>query len=282
MLVPSSSEATYVRAIVSFIDVLGFRSLVDTRSPSSIRRTIYQLRTFTEPPYEDDILGGRDRSLISFAVSRSLSDAVIRIRPVLPTQRDGPVFWELTDLLHAQIDLISRGVLIRAGVTLGDIYLDDEEGGPIFGPAFNRAFEIESQEAVFPIIALDSVVLEALQDEPSLVAEGHDYAEERAHLEELLSRTDDGIFFLDYLRASESELDEGEIVVFLNQHKRLIEEGWRSAANPRVRRKYVWLQSYHNRFVQGYGGAKPGDRGGEAEEGDGDDPLPSSLVVRLG
>ena len=51
-----------------------------------------------------------------------------------------------------QLIAASQGVWVRGGVTVGNILHDDDV---VFGPALNRAYELESKVAKFPRIVLD-------------------------------------------------------------------------------------------------------------------------------
>lgn len=51
------------------------------------------------------------------------------------------------------LKLLSKGYFIRGGICFGEAYFDDLG---FFGPAIERAYEIESKEAVYPMIMLDN------------------------------------------------------------------------------------------------------------------------------
>ena len=106
----------YEPCIVSFIDVLRFRCVLETRPAHDIRDVLLQLRGFTAPFEEGPNRRVKEARLLSRAFVDSVSDAVVRVR-VYDTQfNDGAFFHELLDLLHAQVDCIRHGVVIRAGV----------------------------------------------------------------------------------------------------------------------------------------------------------------------
>lgn len=49
--------------------------------------------------------------------------------------------------------IMSKGYLVRGGATYGDAFVDDDG---CFGPAVDRAYEIESKEAIYPRVMLDN------------------------------------------------------------------------------------------------------------------------------
>jgi hypothetical protein len=78
----------------------------------------------------------------------TFSDNAVISEPV-----EGPNFHLLLFRLgYMQVIASWSGLLIRGAVTIGDIVHDDSI---VFGPALNRAYELESQQAIYPRIILD-------------------------------------------------------------------------------------------------------------------------------
>jgi hypothetical protein len=78
----------------------------------------------------------------------TFSDNAVISEPV-----EGPNFHLLLfGLGYMQVIASWSGLLIRGAVTIGDIVHDDSI---VFGPALNRAYELESQQAIYPRIILD-------------------------------------------------------------------------------------------------------------------------------
>lgn len=61
---------------------------------------------------------------------------------------------------------MSKKMLIRGGICEGKLH--HSSGGPVFGPALNRAYEIESREAVYPRILIDPECLISLKEDGTL------------------------------------------------------------------------------------------------------------------
>lgn len=228
----------YTKSIVTFIDILGFRQLVGSRSASEIADIVDVFQKFSGDPDGDDPLGLK---VVSF------SDSVIRVRPASVTSG---LWYELLGLLHAQGELIAKGVLVRGGVAFGDVLLD---GTRVFGPAFIEAYDMESQFAVHPRIAVAPSTLAAFHkgDLPAV----HPLGEEASYIKKLLTTGDDGVWYIDYLRAFASEVDDypGDYVTFLSKHKEAIEGRARSfkAHSPlsSLSLKINWLAGYHDAVV---------------------------------
>jgi hypothetical protein len=237
----------YRPAVVTFLDILGFRERVaSSKDATEIRRILSRLRSFAD-------VGGSDEAFEAekgFEVTRSIafSDSIVRIRFFDTAYPSGALFHEVLSLLHVQAEMMGEDVLVRGGVTVGKVYL---EGDMAFGPGFNRAYDLESQFANVPRIVIGPEAFTALRHEPKLVADDHTPAEDIAYIRKLLKRGDDGLWFIDYLQAMRSELDNPEIHPDLvAQHRALIIAGAKAAPDhSRVLQKYLWLANYLNDAV---------------------------------
>lgn len=240
----------YEPCIVSFIDVLGFRDLLQTRHAHDVRDVLLKLREFTAPEKEVPLRRVKDARLVSRAFADSVSDAVVRVR-VFDTQfKDGAFFHELLDLLHAQVECIGHGVVIRAGVAIGDAHVGPNGKGPVFGPAMVRAYEIESHEAIHPRIVVEEAAYRKFLEDARLRKDEHGFDEEVRHVDRLLRVDADGTRFIDYLRASESEFDDtASYFHFLGKHTELVRTRLATTIG-RVREKYEWLAAYQNLVVE--------------------------------
>ncbi|MBO9621670.1 MAG: hypothetical protein J7500_03060 [Sphingomonas sp.] len=239
----------YEPCIVSFIDVLGFRDLLATRHAHDIRDIMLRLRKFTTPDAIDKPRRMKDARLFSQPFADSVSDAVVRVRVFDTQYRDGAFFHELLDLLHAQIQCVGSGVVIRAGVTIGDAHVGLDGKGPVFGPAMVRAYEIETHEAIHPRIVVDRSAYDTFLTDTRLHKEGHSAKMETGYVDKLLRVDADGVRFIDYLAASESEFDHpGGYFEFLGQHAELVRDKLATTTG-KVRAKFEWLAGYHNSVV---------------------------------
>lgn len=239
----------YEPSIVSFIDVLGFRDLLATRHAHDIRDIMLQLRKFTTPDEVEKPRRMKDARLFSRAFADSVSDAVVRVRVYDTQYRDGAFFHELLDLLHVQIQCVGNGVVIRAGVAIGDAHVGLDGKGPVFGPAMVRAYEIEAHEAVHPRIVVDQAAYDAFLTDTRLRKEDHSIEMEADYVGKLLRVDQDGVRFIDYLAGGESEFDHpGSYFEFLDEHTQLVRKKL-AATTGSVRAKFEWLAGYHNSVV---------------------------------
>ena len=234
----------YKNSIVTFIDILGFKNIVETRSYDEISILLNVLNDFGS--------SGSDNYDDSEATLISFSDSIIRIRN-LETEQNlgfpiGHLFWEVNSLVHIQMNLANNGVLIRGGVSIGDVSASENR---VFGPAFVKAYELESQFAHSPRIIVAPELVNSIDTNFLVRNENHTADEEREYLRQILRKGDDGIFFVDYLLAAEHEADDpSQYALFLERHKKLIvDEGMKHSSLSNISSKYLWLGNYHNSIV---------------------------------
>jgi hypothetical protein len=232
----------YKRSIISYLDILGFRELIQTRSAGEISQILRILAESVQP-------GSMfKKEKIQFT---KFSDTVIRS---IPESRRYPrnFLFELRSILHSQIALIPRGIAVRGAVTIGEIV---QSWKVVYGPGVVRAYELESIKDSPPRIVIDSESLSKVRaaiDRDGLIDE----------LNELV-RTEGSVTYLDYLRACEAELNvpEQEYSLFLRHHRDMVRSGLaKYRANPSILRKYQWLESYHRSTLHDrFGTAPPPD-----------------------
>ncbi|WP_457812650.1 hypothetical protein [Sinorhizobium meliloti] len=219
---------------MTFIDILGFRDIVAKSSAAEISAMLTLLRKTTEISEVPQA-----RSEVDYY---AFSDSIVRVRRISNSVVE-TIGVEANDIGLAQLDLAHRGVLIRGGLTVGQVYSD---GRSIFGPAMIRAYDLESKDAISPRVLIDPQVVQSAGIS-KLIASKKIAGLIGNMLSEPLS---DGVV-IDYLSVALDELDEdADVLEMLKRHKEVIEAGLIATSGvERVRAKYEWLFRYHNRFV---------------------------------
>ena len=239
----------YEKCVVSFIDILGFKEVVEQRSADEVYQ-IMQLFKRHSDPEEEKIRSMDEARMTSRAWAQSVSDAIVRVRTADTQYRDGAFVRELLDLVHIQIELVNRGVLVRAGTTVGKVCVGIDGEHTFFGLGINRAYEIESKEAIFPRIVIDDAALALHTSDESLRSEDNSLEDELKIVNALVAEGEDGTRFIDYLAAVD-EFDHPALYLeFLQRHAELIRKGRAEGGDVRKRRKFEWLARYHNARVR--------------------------------
>ncbi|MCQ1572102.1 hypothetical protein NFO65_15325 [Neorhizobium galegae] len=225
---------SYDLCVVTFIDILGFRAIVQRDNPISIFKRLTAMRRINGIDEPDEEL--------SF---HAFSDSIVRVRRIRGSVSEA-VGLEANDIGLAQMDLFHEGVLIRGGLTVGQCYGDRNI---VFGPAVIRAYDIESNLAKHPIVAIDPEVRRDID----MVQEFPNRLNRMKGLGPLIAVGEEGETWVDYLSISRQELDEdADVLEGLAQHKVIIDRGLSLYDEPRIRSKYEWLAAYHNNFCMGY------------------------------
>lgn len=239
----------YRKAIVTFIDILGFKEIVKTRSAAEIHEILSELADWSAG--DTDYIDREDRSSIPVGLAGAIafSDNVVRVCPIDSGDGGhGALFHELLSPVHVQAKLAERGIFLRGGMTVDDIHMS---AGMVFRPGLVRAYELESSLAIYPRIVIDPAAMHAFFENP--VMRGHDRIEvDLKYIDGLVRQGEDGFYFADYLKACRSELSN-PIEGFpsrLREHATFITEAAaRFGQLTPAKQKYLWLARYHNVVV---------------------------------
>lgn len=133
----------YLEKIVAFIDILGFKNLVQDEAKCEdigvILKLPYLIRT-------DDIA---KRLKIKGVMMTSISDSIVFS---IETKERGAMN-KIVKLLSVfmQVLLFQYGLLLRGGIAVGKLYHDREV---VYGPALIKAYDLESKFAEYPRIIM--------------------------------------------------------------------------------------------------------------------------------
>jgi hypothetical protein len=151
-------ELAYENRLVAFFDILGWRNEIAAAGsdPRHIARLASALRMFNA---NTGSVGDAGARLTTF------SDNVVFSKPFVA----GDLAWLLQSLAITQLGLAVQGFWLRGAVTVGPLHHDQHI---VFGPALNKAYELESEVALYPRILLDTGTLQP--------PKGTDFIEEEA------------------------------------------------------------------------------------------------------
>lgn len=247
--VPPKLQVVYRESVVSLLDVLGFRRLVQDagQDASTVYRVLSALRRGARPRQVDTTMLRMEFT--------AFSDNVVRSTPLdllpSPEATTDVLLLELAHLADAQKKLLRYRILVQGGVTIGGVY-HDRRRGMVFGPALNRAYELMKEKAHHASIVVDPDALAFCR------GPGRHHSDQRVtRLRESL-HDDSGVMSVDYLQ------DEGGIVGpgwpnwraymrTLCDHKETILRYWSSARScERELDRCRWLAGYHNYFCCAY------------------------------
>ncbi|MDP9700534.1 hypothetical protein [Paenibacillus polysaccharolyticus] len=233
-----SMEKFYEDRVVAFIDILGFREHVkQTLHNSSHARNLQRVLEFISKLKHDNDEGILAQKELGKEVS-VFSDSIVISYPL---SLESASFYLLLDISHLQLEMMGLGILMRGGVTIGELFHNDNI---VYGPAMIEAYELESKMAIYPRVIVNPMVLEE-----GIKKAVHDLEDELEHLLGLLEIDEDHQLFIDYMFQWQEIDDESAYFNALDLTRSIIENQLQSLKNPGVLLKYNWLKRYYNKTL---------------------------------
>ncbi len=250
------NKAVYEKRIVAFVDILGFRTMIEDS------KTDIELRWKIKKAVE--IIRESARADVDYSVRKvsTFSDSAVISYGV----KTSSLFYILLDIIHLQLGLGALGIVIRGGIAIGDCYHD---GNIIFGPAMNEAYRLEQDVAKWPrVVIMADTLRQGLREtiDRNPYGKKYDIEEIRGLLkEDAYNEEADNheLFFVDFLRQSDELIDFGDeyfnwlrdfrvfLIASLNRYSPKNEDLENSKAEAdRVFKKYRWLLGYWNSVVE--------------------------------
>lgn len=233
----------YQDRYVAFLDILGFKDMVQhSEDNEQMLNRINMALNYTNDVQRENYEGIMSMTDIGKQVSVFSDSVVISYEKTNP----GSAFYVLMDLIFICNDLLSMGVLVRGGVTVGPLI---HENNKCFGPAMVKAYKMESEYAIYPRILIDS---EVIQCGIEFKGRGNTEEYEKVYLGSLIDIDgDDNMIYLDFL-SQHTEFDTGEsydkyiayVRDFIVRSIGMIDKD-----KPRIIEKYEWLKNYYNKTV---------------------------------
>ncbi len=241
--------AGYETGLLTYLDILGFRDLIDEseRDPSTIEKIAHILAQF-EQQFTTGGRVGVDANNMPVPLSHFHNFSDLMLRVTLMRAGDDLIHflnWELLTLAHRQLMiLLSDGTLVRGAVTLDRVYCKDKF---IFGPAVVNGYLMEQGLAVHPRIILDD----------KLMAQAGTIKSDSRLEWQYFTHGDDGIPFVDYLCGVYFDIYTGRVqsaippYAVVEQHKNMILAKLDSMDKKDMKRKAKvwWMWQYHNAAI---------------------------------
>jgi len=230
----------YERRIVCSLDILGFVNLVErtVEDGKPVEKRIQDISTILsigsnhirkQPEWVYKIKGFDYTTNISH-----FSDSIV----ISCTDTSEEEVMETIITLFGILNkLVSMGVVCRGGIAVG---LMHHEGATLFGPAMNRAYQLEHDIAIYPRIVLDKEVykLAKLSD----VHRPHPFV---WCADNLLRKDADGYYYIDYIGSPAGSAYKNDWKKYRTKIKKVIVEGL-NYTDPRTKQKYEWMREKFN------------------------------------
>ena len=160
------------------------------------------------------------------------------------------IFLQILRLVHAQwLLFFEHKILVRGGIVVGDAV---RSYGRFFGQGIIDAYDVESQQALYPRIVVHASVFEELKRNPKVWTHGDDEDAELKAVKGLLHHDEEnGLYYIDYLRVMENEFDYPEMYPqYLQDYRDKICELMSETTHPGAHSKLEWMKRYQRRVLR--------------------------------
>jgi hypothetical protein len=242
----------YEQRIVAFIDILGFKALLNDTLDSkgndneqainAVVSAFEAIRDIWDLDKKSDYLN--TKSSESKKVSIFSDCLVVSFEIDQPSE----VFFTLIEIKWLIMRLLSRKILCRGAVSLGKFIHTDHY---LFGPALVEAYILESKAAIYPRVILDNTVIDAGANNRGF---NHSFSQEKKYVQSLLEQDSDGMYYIDYFFKAQSELDDPEydFPEYIDNLAQVIRKGLMGSSHhskAEFRVKYSWMRERYNHMV---------------------------------
>ena len=238
---------TTTPCVIVYIDLVPLR---DTGTAQSVDKAVAWLeRTLMPASLAEEY---------EFAFHR-LGDSVVWLLPLNSPANlrhaSGHLFHALLRVVQTQDGILAHGAMCHGVVKLGAV---DVSNRGLSGPGIRQSQRLLSFWRSYPRVVVDPNLLRQVHRQPLLRAQHHAVADELGYIQGLLKVDSDGAWFVDYLRAVQSDVDEPEdYVEVLTRHQHMIRQELTAAVGDGsvqnaddYLRAMLWLATYHNRTVR--------------------------------
>lgn len=236
----------YDNRIVLFLDILGFRSIIE----NTVKKGIDKQQTILTLHNNLEDIGVFVRSKLkgeklSTAVTQ-FSDSII----VSFLEEDKKLILRLIKTIQELIiDLVNKNILCRGAISYGKLIHTNRV---VFGPALNDAYETETKAALYPRIILDRTIIDIgsqHKDVQMTLFGDYDYA--KTKILSLLKKDTDEKYYIDYFPNNMLEPHNRlglDVLQYIKSLRSIIINGLK-ANKPDLKVKYGWMKNKYNSLI---------------------------------
>lgn len=256
----------YKRCFVAYLDILGFAERVrrSKNNQEEITLLLDSLRICNAfATRNKKVTNDAGKPRVISIQSRFFSDTVAFFLKENP-RNIGHLFFIIR---YTQDRLWERGLTVRGAITRGDMYLPNEDlkNNITLGPGIIKAYELESQIAIYPRIIISEKLYDYIQRKN---IGAYPFACQGGRLVDYIRQDGDGVYFLDLLNKdiirAEGEKPEKNDDMFsivwesgvINKRDdimasvdKCIDNGVNSR-DEKIQQKYNWLRLYKTMILK--------------------------------
>ena len=246
-----NSDPDYEECIVTYIDILGFRDLLDSKSAADIRQILSIFRREAKP-YDPGLPSAPSRRrIVSEVTMEVVSDAVVRARTIYTQYRDGALFHELLELVHIQAACVHQGIFLRGALTIDYVHVGQERDGPLFWTRTGQCIRDGTARSRLPPNYRGRSCHETLRERQEALEGRAQRSQTRLDMWRICWQRTSPVsaLFTTLARSRQRWITTGITFSSSNVTSSWSNDGLAVTSRGDVRRKYAWLKNYHNRQV---------------------------------
>lgn len=251
-------EIKYTKRLVAYIDILGFKDIIDSTLYSSgkdnqtmmkyLLLTYKQLKRVFKPEYYT--VARRYPYIIPIVknskIVTTFSDSIV----VSFSMEEPKLLSDVLAEIHLMVKtLIWRGMICRGAITIGKLF---HTPSVVFGPALVDAYLSETKHAKYPRIILCNSLSKIIRQNVLNDKFGDLYG-----VNDFILQDDDGLSFIDYFTI---HTDNPPILselswLYMQRLYEIIKYGLKLSSHPDFRNleeKYIWMKRNYNLKAEFY------------------------------
>ena len=226
--------------VVCWLDLLGLRErLKDAANAGTESEFVAEYLRVLTPVYTSLRAEFKDTDFQWHAFTDSI---VISVPHHAAEHSEFAIGHEIFAAAEIQFRIARHGWFLRGALAIAPLYANDQF---VIGTGLMRAYQLESEEAVFPRVVLDHPIKAQTVEHLGYYAEPYGSPQNN-----LIVIDEDKRWFINYLYAP-IYLDypeEGALPLYREHRDAVVTKLSQAADNERVRAKYQWVAAYHNWF----------------------------------
>lgn len=253
-----SKPIRYEERYCLFLDILGFKGVVEQSAQTGANLAhsghpaggiYFSLKQIASNlKYKSAVASANGVMKASSRVVTQFSDSVVVSYKTTETSGLAEMLY---DVLHLQLNLIQRGLLIRGAITKGQLHLDQDF---VFGPALNEAAELE-KVAMYPRVIVDRDLLKDAGIPLASVTNSSESSDR--NVGSLVACDLDGMFYVDYFDVHPEDFGDewGDLAEYLISLRGIV-KGLSQKRQPSLKLKHSWLRQKFNDVAIGLAQSK--------------------------
>ena len=238
----------YEDRVTVYIDILGFKDMLSETVEKGEDNTD-KIDEILSAYHSIRDVWNLDNDEKAFSKSKRVTTFSDCLVISFKASEESEIFFTLLEIKWMIIRLIYKGILVRGAITYGKLI---HRNDVLFGPALAEAYILESKAALYPRVILHKDIIDLAGKSKSF---HHSSNQEKEHVESLLEKDSDGMYYIDYFGKAQSELDDPDydFPEYIDRIGAKIRKGLMGSSSiykSDIKVKYRWMKERYNNLIE--------------------------------